>query len=527
MYQGYERLLQRDHVLDFDDQKLRPYALLSKQPATLEALQGQWDEVIVDEFQDINHLDFVLVEAIARRSTLVVTGDDDQAIYGFRGCTPDYIIDLEKHLARPIESHELQVNYRCPPLIVEHADRLIRHNVRRIPKNPRAASDAVAQIHVVSSLSAGLEAKSTVALIQRVRTEAPALGFSDFVVLYRTNAQSLPLQVEFILSDIPYYVRKEDNILQNEHLDKLLSILRLKLALDERTAPCAHDSARTVCSFFRFVEPKVAARVEAHFRRGDDFMDTVRSGKLRELLPVAGWDTLPFAVYQLLAARSLPAVLGVISERFRGLKGMIGGLEEVIEEKMPLGEINEIAVSFGGGIKEFVACFESALERARASNAGQDHKAGVPLLTYFRSKGLQWHTVILTTCNDGLIPHQRAEVEEERRLFYVAMTRASSNLVLSYVQSVCSCKVQPSRFLYEAGLLEKPETGRKRKTVTEGAAKAPAASPTGYVATAKSKAFHRPECRSVSELANVRLITYRTRDKAVQSGKRPCRQCKP
>lgn len=527
MYQGYERLLQRDHVLDFDDQKLRPYALLSKQPAALEALQGQWDEVIVDEFQDINHLDFVLVEAIARKSVLVVTGDDDQAIYGFRGCTPDYIIDLEKHLARPIESHELQINYRCPPLIVEHADRLIRHNVRRIPKNPRAASDAVAQIHVVSALSAGLEAKSIVSLIQHVRSESPALGYHDFVVLYRTNAQSLPLQVEFILNDIPYYVRKEDNILQNEHLDKLLSILRLKLALDEHVAPSAHDAARTVCSFFRYVEPKIVARVEAHFRHGGDFMDTIRSGKLRELAPVAGWDTLPFAVYQLLAARSLPAVLGVISERFRGLKGMIGGLEEAIEEKMPLGEINEIAVSFGGDIKGFVSSFESALERARASNAGQDHKAGVPLLTYFRAKGLQWHTVILTTCNDGLIPHQRAEVEEERRLFYVAMTRASSNLVLSYVQNACSCKVPPSRFLYEAGLLEKPETGRKRKAVAEGAAKASVVARTGYVATAKSKAFHRPECRMVRELADSQIVTYPTRDEAVQTGKRPCRQCKP
>ena len=73
---------------------------------------------IVDEFQDINHLDFVFVEAIARKAVLVVTGDDDQAIYGFRGCTPDYIIDLEKHLGRPLESHELQINYRCPPLIV-------------------------------------------------------------------------------------------------------------------------------------------------------------------------------------------------------------------------------------------------------------------------------------------------------------------------------------------------------------------------------------------------------------------------
>lgn len=523
MYQGYERLLQRDGVLDFDDQKLRPYALLSQQPAALEALQGQWDEVIVDEFQDINHLDFVLVEAIARRATLVVTGDDDQAIYGFRGCTPDYIIDLEKHLVRPLESHELEINYRCPPLIVEHADRLIRTNVRRIPKHPRAASDAAAQIHVVSSLSAGLEAKSVVSLIQRVKTEAPSLGYQDFVVLYRTNAQSLPLQVEFILNDIPYYVRKEDNILQNEHLDKLLSILRLKLALGQGNAPSAHDAARTVCSFFRFVEPKVVAKVDAYFRRGGDFMETIRSGKLRELVPVTGWESLPYAVYQLLASRSLPAALGVIAEQFRGMKGMIGGLDEVIEEKMPLGEINEIAVSFAGDIRGFVSSFESALQRAKASNAGQQGKTGVPLLTYFRSKGLQWHTVILTTCNDGIIPHQRAEVEEERRLFYVAMTRASSNLVLSYVQNVCSCKVAPSRFLYEAGLLEKPETDRKPKPLPAGHPKAP----TGYVATPKSKAFHRPECRSVDGMADAQLVTYATRDEAIQSGKRPCRQCKP
>jgi hypothetical protein len=235
---------------------------------------------------------------------------------------------------------------------------------------------------VVSSLSAGLEAKSIVSLIQHVRSESPALEYHDFVVLYRTNAQSLPLQVEFILNDIPYYVRKEDNILQNEHLDKLLSILRLKLASDEHAAPSARDAARTACSFFRYVEPKIVARLEAHFRHGGDFMDTIRSGKLRELAPVTGWDTLPFAVYQLLAARSLPAVLGVILERFRGLKGMIGGLEEAIEEKMPLGEINEIAVSFGGDIKGFVSSFESALERARASNAGQDQgrRAVVDLL---------------------------------------------------------------------------------------------------------------------------------------------------
>ena len=148
------------------------------------------------------------------------------------------------------------------------------------------------------------------------------------------------------------------------------------------------------------------------------------------------------------------------------------------------------------------------------------------LLTYFRSKGLQWHTVILTTCNDGLIPHQRADVEEERRLFYVAMTRASSNLVLSHVQRVCSCKVLPSRFLYEAGLLEMPETGRKRKLAAVGS-KAGAISPGVYVASAMSKAFHRPECSSVSGMRDAQLVTYATRDEAMRSGKRPCRQCKP
>lgn len=517
LFQGYERLLQQNRVIDFDDQKLRAYVLLNQNPTILEGLQGQLDEVIVDEFQDINRLDFVLVEAIAKNAGLVVTGDDDQAIYGFRGCTPEFIIDLEKHLGRPIESHELQINYRCPPVIVEHADRLIRHNEWRIPKNPRAASDAVAQIHVISSLSAGLEATSIVKLIQRVRASDPTLWYNNFVVLYRTNAQSLPLQVEFVREGIPYFVRQQDNILHNESLDRLLAILRVKLALAEGVAPPARDSARTVCSFFRRVEQNVEGRVQALFQRGGDFMDTIRSEQMRRVLPERGRDLLPFAVHELLATRFLLQTLDVIAERFRGVYGMIGSLEEVVNDWVPLGEIYEIAVGFHGETKEFVQTLEAALQQARATHAGEDHKTGVPLLTYFRSKGLQWHTVILTTCNEGLIPHQKAQVEEERRLFYVAMTRASSNLVISYVKNACGSQVVPSRFLYEAGLIEQP--GRKKR----GAA---LASPSGYVALAKSRVFHRPECRAVREMGE-RLMKFATRDEAVGSGKKPCEQCKP
>jgi DNA helicase-2/ATP-dependent DNA helicase PcrA len=130
---------------------------------------------------------------------------------------------------------------------------------------------------------------------------------------------------------------------------------------------------------------------------------------------------------------------------------MIGSLEDVLDEKAPLAEIYEVAANFRGGISEFVRTVERALERARRAGAGKDREGGVALLTYFRAKGLQWHTVILTSCNDGLIPHKRAPIEDERRLFYVALTRASSNLIVSYVRNACNTAVQPSQFLSEAG----------------------------------------------------------------------------
>ncbi|NLY02439.1 MAG: UvrD-helicase domain-containing protein, partial [Rhodopirellula sp.] len=533
LYQGYERLLQRERTIDFDDQKLRPYVLLQQNLATLGAIQGQVDEVVVDEFQDINRLDFVLVQAIADKATLVVTGDDDQAIYGFRGCTPQYIIDLEKHLRRPIESHELQVNYRCPPVIVEHADRLIRHNTWRIPKTPRAAGDAVAQIHVVSSLSAGLEAKSIVSLIQRVRADDAAVRFRDFAVLYRANAQSLPLQVEFVLNGIPYYVRKEDNIVENEQLRKLLSILRTKLALDQGTAPSKEDAARTVCSFFRYIEPHAAARLEAAIKRSETFLSDVNSQAFYDLMPDRGRDLLPMAMRELIRTPSLLATLHVIAEKFYGVYGMIGSLEDVVAERVPLGEVFEIAAGFRGDTRDFVQTLEGTINRARESNAGQDHREGVPLLTYFRSKGLQWHTVILTTSNEGLIPHVKAEVEGERRLFYVAMTRASSNLFVSYVENACGSKVAPSRFLYESGLLEKEPKKRKKGLERLGLPPRPVpasvtpAPPGGYVASKTSIVFHLPGCSVAKKIGEKNIVKFATREEAVHARKHPCSKCKP
>lgn len=455
LFSAYERVMQREKLLDFDDQKLRAFLCLKNATSLLEIIQNSYSEIIVDEFQDINRLDFEFIKLIAETAKLMVTGDDDQAIYGFRGCTPDFIIDLEKYLRRQITSYELQINYRCPANIVKHADMLIRHNKRRIEKNPIPHNESISEIKVMSTLSAGVEAKSIVTLIKRLINLNHNLGYEKFAVLYRTNAQSLPLQIEFILNGLPYYVRKEDNILENEMLDKLMGVLRLKLSFDQGQSPKPSDAVSAVKAYFRYINPSQADRIERFFEENRNFMEIISSQKFWDILPKAKESKFVAGVQELVNAQSLMTCLDVLSKMFHGLEGMIGSLEDVIQEKVPLGEIYEIAANFGGNIGDFIIMMDKALNLARTTGAGKNKEGGVNFLTYFKSKGLQWHTVILTTCNEGLIPHSKAPVEDERRLFYVAMTRVTSNLILSYVKNSCRMKVAPSRFLYEAGLLPK------------------------------------------------------------------------
>jgi DNA helicase-2/ATP-dependent DNA helicase PcrA len=451
MFRRYEQVLQRERRMDFDDQKLRALRCLQTAPSTLALVQRRFDEVIVDEFQDINELDFAFVSAIAEKARLVVTGDDDQAIYGFRGCTPRYIIDLEKYLGRKVISFELRRNYRCPRNIVEHATRLIRNNTWRVEKNPIAVRADDASIKVAESNTATAEAKMISTAIERIKRRNQELSYAHFAVLYRTNAQSLPIQLQFILRDIPYNVREEDNILSNEELEKLLGVLRVKLALENDHAPNPVDSVLALRAYFRFVNPNRVAKLEQVFDRSSSFFDAISSSSLTSLLPKLEGSRFVELMREVMKAPSLFKTLDILAKSFKGLRGMVGSLEDVVEGDVPLGEVYELAASFRGRVDAFVGTVDKALKRAREAKAGQE-QSGVALATYFKAKGLQWHTVILTSCNDGLIPHKRAPLEDERRLFYVALTRASSNLIVSYLKTSCKTRVAASSFLREAGL---------------------------------------------------------------------------
>lgn len=451
MFKRYEQVLQRERRMDFDDQKLRAVKCLQAAPNTLVLIQRKYDEIIVDEFQDINELDFEFVSLISQRARLVVTGDDDQAIYGFRGCTPRYIIELEKHLGRPVASFELKRNYRCPRNIVDHATRLIRKNQWRIEKNPVAVRADDASIKVVESTTATAEAKMIATSIERVKRRNQGLTYADFAVLYRTNAQSLPIQLQFILRDIPYHVREQDNILHNEELEKLLGVLRVKLAAEQGLKPKPSDAVLSLKSYFQWFDERAASRIEDCFARDESYFNALTGAALKRAMPKVAESRIVEVMLEVVKAPSLFKTLDILAKSFKGLRGMVGSLEDVIDGDVPLGEVYELAASFRGRIDTFVDTVDGALKRARDAKAGQE-QGGVALATYFKAKGLQWHTVLLTSCNEGLIPHKRAPVEDERRLFYVALTRASSNLIVSYLKTSCKTRVVASSFLGEAGL---------------------------------------------------------------------------
>jgi DNA helicase-2/ATP-dependent DNA helicase PcrA len=457
IFQKQETTYQKYRVMDFDDQKLRAYVLASNSSSLASSIQAKYSEVIVDEFQDINKLDFELIKLISNESDLIVVGDDDQAIYGFRGCSPEYIINFERHIGRSVSSFELSKNYRCPQNIVHHADKLIQHNnPNRIEKLPIAQIDSVASIKIVFAPSPINEAKQIIAYINSLLREkrrqlGEDFGFENFAVLYRTNAQSFPLQLEMILHGIPFHVRKSDSILNNAVLEKILAILQVKLDMERKQPSSVENCISLLEGYFKNIYPEDRQNLQTFFSRQTLFLDKAMSSSFSKILPKAANSNFLFALRELLQANGLDKAMDAITKNFNNLYGLVGSLEDIVEDKVPLAEIFDIASSFKGDIEGFIQSISGTIAKAKLSNAGNNEESGVSLRTYFRAKGLQWDTVILTTCNEGLIPHSKAKVEEERRLFYVAITRASSNLYISYVKNVAKESVHPSRFIVEGG----------------------------------------------------------------------------
>jgi DNA helicase II / ATP-dependent DNA helicase PcrA len=343
------------------------------------------------------------------------------------------------------------------------ASRLIAHNTRRVPKAHAASRADAADVRVWHCVNAGSEAQIIARFVRRLYAEQADRGFryKDVAILTRMNSQSLPLQIALILEEVPYHCRREENVLLSGTMEKLLGLIGLHLRLRADPGHRDFEDTRLLSdSFFRYQRREAVEEfhrlVEARggYRQAAPLAD--RHLEFRRPLTVRDFARAVAALDQ----KASPATLVErISTSFKHLGGLVGSLDEAIDNALPLGEFADIASRFRGDVQQFHELLTTLLERVRGGLFFEREGEGdaVNLLTYFRAKGRQWHTVIVPGANQKVIPHARADVESERRLFYVATTRATANLVFSYVRQAVRSKVEPSQFLAELGLGEAEE----------------------------------------------------------------------
>lgn len=469
-FRAYEHFLEKHNVIDYQDQKLRTLKLLHAHPEILRRVQERYDEVIVDEVQDINPLDADLIKAIAGQATLVLTGDDDQAIYEFRWASPRFLIDPDAYFGRRFRTLELSLNYRCPPAILKHALPLIAHNTERVPKAPTAHKEQGGDIVLGSADTTLNEGRAILRWIEEARAADPTLLYQDIAILYRANAQHYGIQTELFNHRIPYRV--------NERFDLRL-VWRKALALLEFSSkvragePLPEEDRLAILGLypaFGNLRPNDLATIA---RAGSDhartpFPDTATIDAITDRMNAGTATHFRAAVRALTTARSIDEELAAIGSRFFGFTDAGTATENTGFDESPIEELQNIAQRMGKVTREeFVHRFGAFLRKAEADQANAHaNDRGVELSTCHGAKGREWKVVIMPSCNEGRFPDFRSvdgqDLEAERRLFYVSMTRASQRLYISWLtgEEGKAKPPQPSTFLYEARLLDGPPPQR-------------------------------------------------------------------
>lgn len=464
IYKLYNDITRHHNRIDFDDQKLLAYLGLEADEHLAKVATSQFLSVVVDEFQDINRLDFEFIRLLARNKQLIVVGDDDQSIYAFRGCSPDYIINFPERIGREVETHILRTNYRCPQNVVEMGNRLIAYNTNRIDKHQIAHRKDLADVKLWHCLNSASEAQVIARFVKKLYTERVAKGFSysDVAVLLRINSQSLPLQIALILEEIPYHCRREENIVVSDLMKKLLGLIDLHLRLREQPNSCSLVDTKLICNcIVRYAPEKDVHRFHQEAERCGGYLQLARVPD-RTFLP-AGLTKADFrrAMENLVKDVTPLELVQRVTADFKHLGGIIGSLEDAINGSLPLGEFVDIASRFKGDVRQFHEMLTGLLQKVEGGLYHAEEGDAVNLLTYFRAKGRQWNTVMIPGANQKVIPLGNSNVEDERRLFYVAVTRATSNLIVSYVRNAVRSKVEPSQFIEEMGLKDAVEKRAK------------------------------------------------------------------
>jgi len=462
IYAAYDELCQREGVADFAELLLRSYELLSKSEALREHYRARFRHILVDEFQDTSRLQYRWLKLLAGNGSnaIFAVGDDDQSIYAFRGASAANMQDLQKDFA--IERVvKLEQNYRSHGRILDAANALISHNRRRLGKNLWTAEAKGEPLRVYEAATDLDEAAFIVEEVKALRAEGVALD--DIAVLYRSNAQSRVIEHALFSAGLPYRVYGGLRFFERQEVKHALAYLRLVANPDDDGAlvrvvnfPARGIGSRSLEQLQDAAQARGASlwaaarqRAEGGGRKaeGESASGHPSSGK-----GVPAFVALVEQMREATKGLPLPEVIGHVIEA-SGLKAHYQAEKEGADRLENLSELINAAATFvaerdvqpAGEAPGTDEPDELTAFLAHAALEAGEHQAeagaeALQLMTVHSAKGLEFHSVFVSGLEEGLFPHENSlteadGIEEERRLMYVALTRARRRLYLSLAQS--------------------------------------------------------------------------------------------
>lgn len=417
---------------------------------------ARYDHVLVDEFQDINPLDLALIKAITERNraTVTIIGDEDQAIFEWRGATPEYILNPERFFDSPFQTFTLATNYRSPANIVEHSQRLIACNTRRVQKAVHASSSRKAAIDIIEVEDLGDALDRVYAEVRE--TIGQGQSPSRVAVIGRKRSQIIPYQVFFASKDVSFCAAEDLQVFMSDAFERLLNLLMIKeRAHIRQTRTIVVDDLLNLCSLVkRYPLSKndresvrrhlqqsgsstLAAAVDALSAYRGSLKGTNSGGVMSR--------SMADSIRGFVESDTVSDALMELAANFEGLQIDLGKAEDdIFYSDPPFLQLAEYASRYGDDYGLFVEDIERAKDQlAYVPPFEDDTEAGTPeelwkrplhLMTALRAKGKEFDTVILLDVNDGIWPNRNAktpeQLESERRVFYVAFTRAKQKVIM-------------------------------------------------------------------------------------------------
>ena len=442
LYRTYEETKKKYRKIDFEDMLIQCRDLFMKRPDILKKWQEKFQYILVDEFQDVNQAQYDVVRMLAApQDNLFVVGDDDQSVYGFRGAKPGIMMEFMKDYPKARQIL-LDVNYRSSGYIVKGALRVIGNNKIRFEKKIEAFRKPDETVHVQEVKDPVQEAEYVLERIREYREKG--VSYTEMAVLYRTNVDARAMSELMTEYQIPFVMKEHLNNIY-EHFIALDMISYLRLSQGEYDRKYFLQIANRPNRYLTRESMKtgnVSYESLRRYYRDKDWMvdridqlewdmkmicDKTPYAAIQYIRKRRGYDEFlkEYAAYRKISSEDLFAVLEEIWQNSKGY----------------------------GTIKEWFEHIESYGKMLKEQNKKNGEKEGVNLMTMHAAKGLEFDTVFVIEANEGSCPYKKAttdeEIEEERRLFYVAMTRAKRKLVISYVKEKNGKDLLPSRFVSE------------------------------------------------------------------------------